>query len=263
VAYWDFDLYQNAGGTTPLVWQGGPSGLAEVNSLLTNPLTTENYYCRQFFASPVNNNRSGNTQHLLKATAADNQFDAIPSTKSVSLRAWVRYSTGTTDTWSASNIGLCAKSSIISSTQGEAFAAYKLRLGGVGSTTTGTTRSSQVNLRLSVTNSSGFLSDAANEIICTGIYDRNVWYKIRLDIIPISGDTADRLVAYTGVGPTGSEVWTQVGQLDILDTDTTYRAWGNSLFRYGYYAAHNFSANSSATNINVYIDRFQAFILDN
>jgi len=262
MTYSVFDFYQNA--ANGLSWLGGAEGTPEAHTLLTSPLTTEGDYCRQMFAAN-GNNTNGNMQHLIKTSAVGGVFNEIPNTKSLSLRAWVRSAPAVLSTNGASCVGLCAKSQVISSATGDAFGAYKLRLGGIGGTTTSITRLNSTTLRLSVTNdSTGFLSTSSSEVICTGTYASNVWYKIRLDIIPLGGYLVDRLIAYTGTGVTGSEVWTEVGRIDVLDSIAGYRAWGNAAHRYGYYASRNSSASSgTAANHNSYISRFQALLQTN
>ena len=67
---------------------GGNDGTARLHSSLSNPLVGEGAYCREF-----KNTTTGDIIAIatLKASVGGGQFVEIPSTKSISVRAWIRH----------------------------------------------------------------------------------------------------------------------------------------------------------------------------
>jgi len=254
MSFYDFDFYTS--GNVP--YEGYDYGVATPHSSLSNPIFYLGEHCRQF--KPISSsNTTANLQFLLNSSGLGAPLHGISNTKAISLRCWVRSATVAFSTSHGSSHGICAKATVATGA-GEAFAGYRLRLGNIIGGASGVGRSSLRALRLSALTSAGAFGTFTTDVQCSGTYNPNTWYMIRLDVIPIGGVVGDRLTAYTS--PDGGGSWSQVGTLDVRDESTGYRPWGDTSNRFGVYGAQS-SITSSGTYVNNgYIDGFHVRTYD-
>ena len=102
-------------------------------------------------------------------------------------------------------------------------------------------------------------------LVCTGTYDWDTWYHVRMDVIPRMG--ADDIIVYTApvsgggsahVAGLGSETWTQVGKYTVYASDRGYVPWGlANQDRVGYYFAGNEYDSATDFRVDSFIDKFQ------
>ena len=219
---------------------GGPDGAAMVHAALSSPLTGEGVYCRRF--SPINSTLYS-VNASIKASVAGGLFDAIPVTKSISLRAWLRsenYLTGTA-------IGIVAKMHPDANANArENAVGYTLGFGSWSDTL----NNNSLKLHMRSTNS-------VYKNVYLKTLSTNTWYKVRLDVIP-TGSSFDTINVYTGTGATGSEIWTLEHTEIVLNSAPHYVPWAQSG---GGKVGWNYRSEGSSAG-SVYIDRFEAYLED-
>lgn len=231
----DFDFRKDGGGS----WAGGDGGAAVLHEPLSSPLEEEGLFGRTF------KNSSGGSRTIasIKETVDGGAFFEIPSTQKVSVRAWIR---ATTVVSSNDAVGICVKLDPDNSgTSNSAIPkGYSLYIGDVTESAKGT------NLRLTMDRKTAAHSTVAGLTPVVA----NTWYKIRMDVEAVS-PTEDRIKVFTGVGETGSEIWTLHHTETVLSSDNHYVPWAESgAGKVGFFALHNNTTHQS------YIDRFQVFI---
>jgi len=232
----DFDFASNGTGSIT----GGLDGQAVPNAALSDPLSGEGTYCRAFIPVDTNNIAMSAT---IKSSVNAGEFFEIPSTKSISVRAWLRHTDISTTTYA---IGIGAKI-YAGAPDADANApnGYSVLIGDANQTSGGTT------LKFIADNGAATF----NSTVAFTVFD-DTWHKVRLDVIPV-GTSEDIVNVYTGTGTTGSEVWTLRYTKNILNSDLFYIPWaqtGNG--KVGFWTVHDGSAQSMA------IDRFQVFLED-
>ena len=95
--------------------------------------------------------------------------------------------------------------------------------------------------------------------VCSGTYEFNKWYHVRMDVIPASGQ--DTVIVYTAsiTDAVGSENWEAVSSTVIPGSSDYYHPWDDAQYnKVGYF----WGAASSCTGVtqsphNCHIDRFQ------
>jgi len=256
MAYTDYDVeysQYNEGGI-----QNQPDANAYFNSSLANPLTTTGSYCRQHFHTPAGGfvrEKNACLRRWIKATIASGAFVNTPSTKSISLRTRVRWShTGAVDPvpfgglyGSQSCIGVAAFAPIASSVN--AGGGYELMLQNAG--TPGAVR---LVLRAGPALASRIDGDQNVQVVCTGSYSPDLWYHIRMDVIP-NGPNQKTITAHTSSDDGDS--WIQVGSMVFQSTDGSL--WLTT-GRCGFVSMHanNLSPGNAPQSLH-YIDDFEAF----
>lgn len=251
-ADWDWDDITTSGTPTFVGLNAGGGAIA--NASFSSPLTTEGNFAREFTVSSVAASPQGHRQGLIKTTAAGGAFSTVPATKAVSLRMWIRSGGGPVG--GVYDIGLHSKATT-GTTAYWGSSGYKLRFSNDSRTNAGSSIGATPLLRLGAYGSGGLPIASFPEIACSGSYSLNTWYKIRLDTTPVSA-TQDLVEAYTGVGDTGSEVWTLVGSFYITSAVSTYQPWSDVTRRFGHFQA--FTSGASSVSFPYYQDRFQAFV---
>ena len=229
----DFDFIQSGG----MVHVGGDDGTARLHSALASPLAGEGDYCRDY---SLVSGFTGFTIGKIKATYNGGEFDQISESFSWSTRAWLRYIADAT--WSNA-IGIGIKIGTIAGPYNGS--GYWLM---AGRTNTGAAD----NLFLVTASETG--SGIVETQIGSGLFPANTWAKCRLDVVPV-GTSQDNLEVLTGTGPTGSEIWTSRGTLNIPNTNGNYCDWqhaNSGRVGFGYF-------RNSSTTPTCYIDRFQVF----
>ena len=219
---------------------GSISGSALMHNTLTNPLSGEGAYCREFNL-PIANGY-GAMSARCNSSVAGGVLVGVPNNKTISLRAWVRSVT-------YNSIALSCKSILAVTNSGDmaGLPGYHLVFGGYGGTP-GT-----VNLVLACTTmGAGYSADRLFEI---STFATNTWIKLRMDVEAINDDNlGDRIKVYTGTGATGSEIWTLLSTQDILPGNNTgYISWNHETYK-----LNGFSVTNIGYNTSLYIDRFQA-----
>ena len=233
----DWDLVMDGA----LTWIGGDDGSQVIHANLANPLTGEGTHGRHFVAA-LSSQPPTRGMHLLKA-ATDPNLTGVPDTKSISVRAWVRAHQDST--------GSQYRGGPIAQTDGTWNAqipnGYFLQLGNWDD-----------NLNQLLLTKKGVGGEVSTLI--TGALPSDTWYKLRLDVIPVlNGMIVDRtkLDIYTGVGVTGSEVWTLEHTETFLLTDPGAVPWGGAS-RNGVGIISQDNGIEAPTEI--FIDRTQLFV---
>lgn len=256
MSFADFEstIFDSNGGN--LTWANSDvaGGVAIAHSSLSSPLSGEGSFLRSLSPS-LTGNADGNQIIDIAPGALSGAFDSVPSSKAVSLRAWVR-ADGLAQSNEGFSAGIVAKALPNDGTNaGDAFAGYKLKIGTMAVPGSGP---SSFELRLQAARGDGTDGTAAT-VVCSGSYAFGAWYKLRLDVIP-QGNGADLLVAFTGAGATGSEVWTEVGRLTVLSTDSNFLPWAQSASRFGFYSSI-YSISGRTKTYSGYFDRFLASVV--
>ena len=241
---------------------GGAAGVSYINADLANPLTTTGVYGRKFrHSDPVTNSPPvGQTKILLSNTGAQSaaQFYDVSSEKSLSLRLRVRLALVEDNAAAVPNPALHTMVGVTTFTSGASgtySGGYELVLQATGA---GAQRNVSLVLRAGTgTDFSNGLVDISapgNSAACTGTYELDTWYFIRLDVIPNS-QTQKTLKAYTSTNNGAS--WTQVGEMLVRSTDSFWSAPANS--RAGLISLR---ASDGATNdvYDHFVDDFEAYL---
>lgn len=244
MAYADFDIASHAGNTGGFV--DGPEGSPVLHSSLSSPLVGEDLFARTYVRS------SGVVGVLYMLN--DVNFVGIPSTKSVSLRAWVRREL----LGFGNGIGLIAKSGITAGAsvqrQVSGYFFGFAPVGGDDSNALGfMAHDGAADNNSYIINGSGSGGGVDEAEPNFAGFSAATWYKLRMDVLPI-GSGNDQVDMYTGVGTTGSEVWTLEHSFVASSGDPWWvpHAHGSSN-KYGFYV---YDSNSGLHNR---IDRFQIF----
>lgn len=237
----DYDFIDMAGSGT---YSGGSDGRSELHTNLSNPLTGEGVFCREYaIATPGVN--SG-VLAALKSAFDGGSFFGVPSTKKLSVRAWLRIGTPSTTDFHDGSMGISIKTQIIDNARRiSGYSAVIGEIDGVGN-------SASLALRLVTNNGSAVSFPAFPDIIPSFIILKDVWYKIRLDVTP-TGTTSDLIELFTGTGVTGGEIWTLRASRTLLNSDDPYVAWGGAR-RTGYYCLDEGTTNT----LHNLIDRYRA-----
>lgn len=223
------------------------AGRPEVHESLSSPLPVDpdGYFARSF--ELPTNSTSGivtTTRHLLN----DGYYIGLDNTTAISLRAWVRVG-GIVANGQSQIVLFSHMDEPWKSFDKDAFVAYGLKFGTIEND-----GYASLGLRIASRDVDGYVVPGYEDVVCTGTYHPDVWYRIRLDVIPI-GAAEDRLNAYVGSGLTDAETWTPVGDLTIPSGSDAYREklWKN---RIGFYVATQ-NEGTSPDSTKYYIDRFQ------
>jgi hypothetical protein len=267
MSYSDFDAVfstriQSDPATSGNQLAGGAAGSSFLNADLANPLTTTGVYGRKFrHSSPNATDVSiGQTKILLSNTGSGSasQFYNASDDKTVSVRLRVRMAVAEDNASAVANPSLHTMVGVTAFTSGAAGAysgGYELVLQATGA---GAQRS--VSLVLRAGTDADFASNGLasltnrNLTTCTGTYELDTWYFIRLDVIPNSA-TQKTLKAYTSNNNGAS--WTQVGEMLVRSTDSYWSAPTNN--QTGLFSLR---ASDVATNdiYDHFVDNFEAYI---
>ena len=238
MAYADWDINKLGGSN----FHGGNQGTARRHIYLENPLTGYGDYCRQYILT--SGSASTLLYYTLKETLEDGLFFEIPSSKTISMRASLRYSN-----FAGNNtaIGITAKfdpSFISLSTTSPK--GYTVMLGDTTETSTGG------NIKIVCDNKSGAHSTTVTSISVAA----DEWERIRMDVTSVSA-TEDLIEIYTGTGDSGEEVWTLIESKTVLDSDSFWIPWAES----GSGKVGFFVLSSNSTR-SVFIDNFEIYVGD-
>ena len=241
---------------------GGAPGSSFINADLANPLSTTGVYGRKFRHDTINSTdvSIGQTKILLSNTGSGSagQFYDVSANKSLSVRLRVRMAVVEDNASAVVNPSLHTMVGVTTFTSGAAGAysgGYELVLQATGA---GAQRS--VSLVLRAGTDADFAANGVaslnnrNLTTCTGNYELDTWYFIRLDIIPNS-TTQKTLKAYTSNNNGAS--WTQVGEMLVRSTDSYWSAPTNN--QTGLFSLR---ASDAATNdvYDHFVDNFEAYI---
>jgi len=95
--------------------------------------------------------------------------------------------------------------------------------------------------------------------VCSGTYEFNTWYHVRMDVIPASGQ--DTVIVYTAsiTDTVGSEDWVAVSSTAIPGSADYYHPWDDANYnKVGYYwGAATSTSGVTQSPHNCHIDRFQ------
>lgn len=293
--------YTFIGDNNIVINSSGSGGGGVLHASLSNPLTASGIglRCKMLGAKLKNNGSWGGSHpnpsfnHMLTMNpSSQSNFNLIPSTKAISLRAWVRSGQPTSNNGNAVlgdstfnmfiATGLIAKASTGSySAPGSSLgmlsppdsgnAGYRLGLSNFDATTGNVVAGSTLRLKLfalsnnKIFNASNITLSSIGAVTCSGSYSINTWYHLRLDVIP-GGVGSDLLIAYTGNGAE-NEVWTEVGRLTVPSSDgAAYCQWSSNAYSgYGIYQAGAVKSYQSTTieaSSTGFFDKFEAFVED-
>lgn len=243
-------VFQNNG----VAWVGGNDGDAQVHGSLANPLAGEGTFCRRYTTV----GGGGNDMLATIAPSVDGgAYVGIPSTKSVSLRAWVRITNSTSNSaWISGKTGnYTNKYSGYHFGWGRRYVSpfagnntlFFAAVAPNGVTGVGGGQLLQFSDATAPNNIAAFLNPASV----------NNWLKLRMDILPL-GATNDQIDLYVGTGPTGSEVWNLLHTV-FINSGNSYWVPHSDLSSNEYGWGHG---NSNSVGSPSYIDRFQIFVED-
>lgn len=241
ISYSDWDSFWDSGDTV-----GGVDGAARLHSALSPTLGGEGSYCRDF--------DGGGGQAIHHLFGLNSAFQAgvyhqIPNTKAISVRAWMRGIDQVTG-GNAHYAGICAKTGT-NALGGGGPAGYSLILQSKAPTLNA---QNTLYLRTADENNAG----AQQNTILTSMAG-STWFKLRMDVVPV-GVSQDIIRVYTGTGATGSEVWNQEAEFNILSSAGNYAPWASAANPYvGFWRGCPGSFSDARP---MYIDRFQVLLKD-
>jgi hypothetical protein len=266
MSYADFDfvdIVSGAGpGYTPDPSLLGPpsAGATRLNSAVTpGPLLTTGVYCREYVVPP-NPTPGFGVENLgcvcanINAGISAGRYVGPALTRAYSLRAWVRLNATLDTSTYGMSVGLRFKAEDPVFNLGlgawEGYNGYRLAL----TTSSPSTGVGYNELRLVLfTGQPG----AGVETVCSGgPYGPDIWYRIRLDVTPISA-TEDLLEAY--LYDPGFQTWSLVGSQTILAAQVgIYAPWSTPARRCGYYSSISGSGAAFFQDASAWIDLFEA-----
>lgn len=240
MAFSDFDTYSNTNWNS---YSSTPNtGSSEIyNGTLTSPTGSAGLVARKYAISIPNRGTvltDAYVENTLNSSAASGLFFPTPSTRAISVNAWMRATPG-------------GFSSFLNNSN---FFTSGLMCKGYRTSTLET-----AGYRLAFSNRSGFglylyeRSPRNNDIssfICDGTYNPNQWYRIRMDVLPRS--EKDQIFAYVHNGTS----WDEVGFLERRRLDVGYAVWDNTSYRTGFYT--HVATYSQAGSLTMYLDKFEA-----
>lgn len=253
MAYSDLNIATATGGNL----LGGADGNARTHASLTNPLTGEGSYCREF----VRDVGADQNRCTVDAAYDGGSLVEIPDTKAISVRAWVRLSSSATNSLCS---GVGAKMDLSETLTGSYNQAPYGYMVHIGSFSSGAPSGGFNTINLTMYNRKTGASVGDRYVnLSTGASISNIptisadtWYKIRMDVVPV-GPVEDRIDVYTGTGATGSETWTLHHEETVLNSSNYYIPWGEvGGGEVGFFGLSGLSSQSS------FIDRFQVFLTD-
>jgi len=271
--------------------EGGAEGSAVLHSSLSNPLTGNGTYAREY-RQAATSSADFLIQHetvgggFLKSTAGSGNFYNVQSESGISLRLHVRAANLNDANHDGSQVALVAKATSPFGNQVDHIKGYALKFGTLKD---GSDQGDTPKFRLSLRNGDQYLdgltSESCGDIdmsssILGETFAADTWYTMRLDVIP-SGHNFDRIRAYasTDGGATYHELSASgasplaQGEFptaqDISRTSKRYRYWkDDNKFNEkrvpiqngthnGYYVALS-SSSGHTTGTKYYIDGFTA-----
>lgn len=248
-------------------WSGSGNGVAVQNSaVFASPLLNDGVYCREFTANVTGGGafRQQNCA-LIKNTAVNGAFAAVPANKTISVRSAIGFSVSDSNYPAfdrSAGLGVLIKAQSLSNGSAvvaDAFPGYKLRVS--HKPHANGTWSSTPSLWLSASRTDGTPGSmgSAGDVQCSGSYGTGTWYIIRLDCTQ-QADGSDLLTAYTApiTSNPGAETWTQVGQLSVpASASDVLQPWSDQTRQQGFYSMIDYSTSLTGT-YNFFFDRFFA-----
>ena len=232
----DYDIVTNDSGSGG-GYAGGDDGYAVLHSSLSSSLAGEGTYCRGY-----ENTNFFNSIHTIKSSVSSGDFYEVVSGKRISIRGWLRTSN---ENIASTSVGIGAKMSGVGSNTSSPNG-YLAYLGNIPDLGGG------AFLGLAFVKTAGGPAFGRVKFTSTFPISPDTWYKIRMDVIDNDDGLSDTVNVYTGVGATGSEVWTLQMSEQAENTGgaiNRYIPWGTG--------ANGWFSTSSATISDQYIDRFQ------
>lgn len=253
----DFDFFSF--GSLPI---GGTDGVPITHVSLSNPLTFHGAYGREYRMLPSGSGATGKCWvGRINAATSSGAFVGTPLTKAVSLRAWVRVKPsvvpGAAVTLSVIGVSGRTPASVTSG-------GYHLVLGRATSWDgAGGGSAAAVGLRLCKRTPAGAVNGSFPDTVISGTFVEDIWYAIRLDIVPV-GSAKDRLDVYTGVADGfGVVTWTLVHTVDVLVTDPVYnQPTGTTRCGFTAWASNTNGSSDTSNPASSYIDAFEALVVD-
>jgi hypothetical protein len=118
-------------------------------------------------------------------------------------------------------------------------------------------------LRLCLRQPNGAPNGGFPDTVIPGVFVDNIWYAVRLDIVPV-GAAKDRLDVYTGVADGfGVVTWTLAHTVDVLVTDPVYNPpTGTTRCGFTTWADNPSGSGDTSNPCSSYIDAFEALVVD-
>jgi len=259
----DFDFQQyNVAGVTTLV--GGPDGAAAlhgVSELAVNPLSGNGVYARQFTYTGDLTTEITNEAHLIIGHMNDPTFIGVPSTKAISMRAWIRNeSLGNDAQRYSADVGLSAKM-WPPNLSAYTTPPYSLYLGSC--------RDDGLHVAYNLyLKKAAYYGGATTLYPCTspyGSFAKDEWHHVRLDVVPLGGGVTDRVTAYVDTDRTGNgpENWVQAATYDVGQAEPQYLPWGSGSVSMGFF--HHQGRYGPLpigvwSSTNMYMDAYDVFL---
>jgi len=233
--------------SSPGAFQGGLDGQQVVNSTLSGPLTLSGADCRKFH----NDSAQAAYSFFKLDPTAHPTLTAIPDTKAISLRAWVRWDGTTACLYAENQICLRAKLGLSTNTsQGERHG-YSFGInGGCG-------------LNPAPFYWQGGNKTGANAIVNTGsTLAFGTWAQIRMDVIPTSPSVSDTIRCYINTGTEASPVWTlEYERIQLASETNVWIPWGDADYGNVGFGVRCYNG-PVGQNALVHIDSFDARLKD-
>ena len=249
-----------------IYFDGGITGSAQQNSLLSSPITTGGTNCRKFVHDGTNRPYG----FYLVSSSIDSGIYAGPysTSKAYSVRAWLRRQSGNALN---TGIGIILRNKFDGTTSTIADSAEVWNIIPGGYTLQMANRGAFFNpgnsdnyLYLQVRDPDNPASAGLTAIKCSGSgandsYSFDEWHRVRVDLIPVAG-LGDQINVYTssaGDVSSGNETWEEVANTFVAFDDDAYVEPSDSNSAMGFYAFSQSTGGQDA-----YIDLFEIAVED-
>lgn len=254
MAYSDFEIYTGKGN---LAFENG-DGLATLHSTLSPSLSTGGIYCRRIRPNSIGQFNGGAVLASIGTSVAGGIFNAPNQTRSLSFRCNMRLGGYDWADAQSCSIGMATRythTTEPSTTFAEYHSGYGFRFGSLTNSAPG-----NGNIRAAIwarNGSNRFELSFANNPITSAAWQRDTWYRFRLDVIP-TGTTADELRIFVLNGIESEENYQLIGNTTIVNGINSYYIPFAAGQRSGFYLAQSSGGAGGPYDPQPFIDNFEA-----
>lgn len=254
MAYSDFEIYTGKGNIT---FENG-DGFPILHNTLSPSLSTGGTYCRRFRPNSVSQISGGSVLASIGTSVAGGVFNAPNQTRALSFRCDMRLGGSDGGGFQGCSIGMATRythTTEPSTTIGEYHSGYGLRFGALTNNNRG-----DGNIKVAIwarNRANRFELPFSNNPITSAAWQRNIWYRFRLDVIP-TGTTADEIRIFVLNGTESELNYQLIGSTTIVNGLNSYYIPFAAGQRSGFYFAQSSGGASSGYNPQPYIDNFQS-----
>lgn len=254
MAFSDFEIYTGKGSIS----FENTDGFPVLHSTLSPSLTGGGTYCRRIRPYPPAQFAGGAALASIATTVAGGLYNGPNQTKSQSFRCNIRLDGSDAGGYQSCGIGIATRYTHTvepSTSGGEYHSGYGLRFGAITNAGAG-----DGNIRVALWARNGanrFELLFNNNPITSAPWQRQTWYRFRLDVIP-TGTSADEIRIFVLNGAEAEENYVLIGNKIIVNGIDNYYIPFAANQRSGFYVAQSNVGGSDQYNPQPFIDNFEA-----